>query len=227
MLDIIAVVISSVLMARIHMTWTHITISTPSTKRWYQRIPAMSTMRHVWIPAAVCALAQQSSIYVTVLSAEFFLSDSDPVEIYGNYSHKTGCAVALKFLAIVAVAILTFLFIVLPATTTLARVEASLLPESDDTIVPFDRSFGGKVVPAVVGGTGVISFLDAWRSFNWEARRRLVKLDVKIFFIELAIMFVFIHVFFFEIYAIMGDSLKTLVLAGKAQLDMQAQELRI
>ena len=33
--------------ARFHLTWTHIVISNPSTKRWYRRIPDRKTALRV------------------------------------------------------------------------------------------------------------------------------------------------------------------------------------
>jgi hypothetical protein len=96
------------------------------------------------------------------------------------------------------------LFLCLPAIVTLVRIEASILPEDQDTIVPFDRSFGGKVVGQMHGGSGKIGFLDAWRSFNWEARRRLIKLFVKVFFILAALLFVVVHVLIGEMMLVFG-----------------------
>ena len=39
-----------------------------------------------------------------------------------------------------------------------------MLPDEDEAIVPFDRSFGGKVVPAILGGSGKLSIRDAWKT---------------------------------------------------------------
>ena len=38
-----------------------------------------------------------------------------------------------------------FVGLQIPATVTMVRVAASMLPEEDETIVSFDRTFGGKV----------------------------------------------------------------------------------
>jgi hypothetical protein len=111
-----------------------------------------------------------------------------------------------RLAALVVFAITCTLFLCLPAMVTLIRIEASILPEDQDTIVPFDRTFGGKVVSQMMGGSGVVGFLDAWRSFNWEARRRLIKLFAKVFFIMSAILLVVVHVLLFEIFAIFGPA---------------------
>jgi hypothetical protein len=54
------------------------------------------------------------------------------------------------------------------------RVMASLLPDDIDTLVPMDRSFGGKVVAAEAGGSGKLGLIAAWRTFPWRSRFRLV-----------------------------------------------------
>ncbi|KAJ5391102.1 hypothetical protein N7509_006592 [Penicillium cosmopolitanum] len=62
--------------------------------------------------------------------------------------------------------------------------------EEDESIVPFDRSFGGKVQPEIVGGSGKIGLMDAWTTFDWNARVRFVKVVVKTAMIEIALIFV-------------------------------------
>jgi hypothetical protein len=41
------------------------------------------------------------------------------------------------------------------------------------------------------GGTGRLGLLDAWRSFDWAARGRLVKLYAKIFILQVALVALF------------------------------------
>jgi len=48
--------------------------------------------------------------------------------------------------------------------------------------------------------------LDAWRSFNWEARRRLIKLFFKNFFIIVGMFIVIAHVLAAEVFVIMGPA---------------------
>ncbi|SCO01702.1 uncharacterized protein FFB20_11468 [Fusarium fujikuroi] len=68
----------------------------------------------------------------------------------------------------------------IPAYVVLVRVQASLLPADADTIIPFDRSFNGRIEPVVVGGLGYATVRDAWSSFSKSAWRRIVMLSVKI-----------------------------------------------
>jgi hypothetical protein len=96
-------------------------------------------------------------------------------------------------------ALLAFI-ISIPARVIFIRVAASMLPEEDETIVPFDRSFGGKVHPQIVGGSGHIGLLDAWTTFDWAARVRFAKVLGKTIAIELALglllgILVFVQIF--------------------------------
>ncbi|KAJ5549616.1 hypothetical protein N7513_006850 [Penicillium frequentans] len=92
-----------------------------------------------------------------------------------------------RWLAVTTVpAILAFL-VTVPARVIFVRVAASMLPEDQETIVPFDRSFGGKVQPAIVGGSGKIGLLDAWKTFDWASRVRFVKVILKTFAMEMAV----------------------------------------
>ncbi|GIK07792.1 hypothetical protein Aspvir_003461 [Aspergillus viridinutans] len=69
----------------------------------------------------------------------------------------------------------------------LLRVLAINALPTDDPIVPFDRHFGGKVKPEIVGGSGKLSLRDAWTTFDWPARTRFVKVLLKALVIEVAL----------------------------------------
>ena len=114
--------------------------------------------------------------------------------------------------------ILIAVLVVIPAHVTLKRVQASMLPEEDEAIVPFDRTFGGKVVPEILGGSGAVSMFDAWKTFDRSARVRLLKLYAKIFLVQLFTTILFIMVVFGELRVIMGDDLRKAVRVGQEQL---------
>lgn len=202
---ILSAAITGALLARVHAAWTHKVVSAPSEKSFWQRIPSKSHWKTLAVPAAIASAMPYISMYLTVGVAMLF-DLTDTAASHEELGRKPNCAKKIAFvariLAVVIFAVSCSLFLCLPAMVTLARIEASILPEDEDTIVPFDRTFGGKVVS--MGGTGVVGFLDAWRSFNWEARRRLIKLFVKNFFILAGLVFVFVHVVGFEVFAIMG-----------------------
>lgn len=209
----LAYLISSVLLARIHMTWTHIMISNPSDKSWFRRIPSgRFIFRTLALPSLVFALAQQA---VVVVPAMVFAS-------FGPTSEKFAEDETLRVCATLAAGIFTAILVLLPASVTLTRIEASLLPEDQETIVSFDRTLNGAAVSAIgfdLRGTKTV-FVEAWRSFEKPARLRLVKLYLKAFFIQAAIVAVGLMVIVGEVYLIGPEKLKNFVLAGVAQIEL-------
>ncbi|KAL2808207.1 hypothetical protein BJX63DRAFT_424784 [Aspergillus granulosus] len=77
------------------------------------------------------------------------------------------------------------LFVSLPAKAVFIRVAASMLPEEDVPIVSFDRGFGGKVRDS--SGEVRLGLMDAWTSFDWDARKRYVMVVLKALAIEVAL----------------------------------------
>ncbi|KAL8673638.1 MAG: hypothetical protein Q9168_001944 [Polycauliona sp. 1 TL-2023] len=203
----IAAVITTVVLCRFKMLWTHVVISTPSEKKWYRRFPTVNAGKKIIFPTAVWALAEQATIYVPVMLFVAFDLEGyfrNPAA-FNELSSMQQKSVMLASLAVMMSGIATAVLVVFPAHVTLKRVQASLLPEDNDSIVPFDRTFGGKVQPEIVGGTGVVSMLDAWKTFNWAARFRLVKLYAKIFAIQASATIAFVLFAVFEVRMINGD----------------------
>jgi hypothetical protein len=196
-------VLATIALANFSMAWTHIVISEPSPKPWYRRIPAARLWKKVAGPTAVLAIAEQLTILLpTTLSILFGLHDA-PNEARNMNKQQVSMA-GLKALSVAALGLILAFFLVLPANVTLSRVQASMLDDSEETIVPFDRSFGGKVVPEIIGGTGVIGLLDAWKTFDWNSRVRLVKAYVKVFAMQVAVSILFFVVMLGEVFLIVG-----------------------
>jgi hypothetical protein len=207
---IIAQVLAAVLLARTHMACTHAIISMPSSLWWYQRIAPMKSIKKLWLPNVVNMLAGSAVVYLTMGFTMLLGLCSKSIskkQHAGELTKSDYVIFVFKGLAILLFAASMVLFVALPAAVTLHRVEASMLPEDQETIVPFDRTFDGKVVPQILGGSGAIGFVDAWRTFNWEARRRLIKYYFKTFLIMAALFIVFAHVILFEFWAILGPKL--------------------
>jgi hypothetical protein len=204
-----APVLAAVVCAQLSMCWTHIVISDPSPKPWYRRMPALRLWKKVAGPTAVLAIAERLTVALPAYLSNAYSHDQiDPVGV-----DKTALAIEmiLKPLSILALGVFLAFLIVLPAYVTLTRVQASLLADTEETIVPFDRSFGGKVVPEIVGGSGVIGSLDAWRTFDWNARVRLLKLYAKVMAMQAAISIFFIFAAIVEVFVITGGDLQKLI----------------
>ncbi|OAX82504.1 hypothetical protein ACJ72_03141 [Emergomyces africanus] len=176
-----------VVTATLELTWVHIVISEPSAKSLWRRVPGYSS----WVKIApAVALRSAASQLTFILPAQLgFGITASRIEA-GNpfsgpdYNPRTEI---VRAIAVLALTMCLTVLIELPATVTMIRVAASILPEGEDTIVPFDRSFGGKVGPALLGGSGKVSLLDAWKTFTWPSRIRLVKVLVKTFGLLIAV----------------------------------------
>lgn len=203
----IVTIVSAVLLCRLQMTLTHVIISLPSNKPWYHRMPSGKNIKKIIIPTIVWVLAEQAAVFVPVAISGYLNMDlytQNPDLIIKGTSKDFKCGFFSKLLLVVVAGILSEIFILLPAAVTLIRIEASMLPEDEDYIVPFDRSFGGKVQPESLGGSGAVSMLDAWKSFDWAARFRLIKLYLKVQLIQFTTVIVFAFITAAELVLILG-----------------------
>lgn len=178
----IATLLASLSLVQLSTVWVHVVISKQSPTRFWSRMPTFrrafdATWRPTVLYWAVCELARWAPMLLSVvMDIPGFLDpmtqgegeDVQPVD-------------AWKALVVFLVTMAVGLFLVVPAHIILVRVQASLLPEDDDTIIPFDRTFEGRVEPAVVGGRGFATPADAWATFSRAAWKRLLFLYVKIF----------------------------------------------
>ncbi|KAI0967019.1 ubiquitin carrier protein [Xylaria arbuscula] len=191
-----------------YAAWTHIVISAPSSKYFWQRLPPFKrTFKATALPILLYVLASELATFLprglAILLKMNIWSPDQPNNLpeYNKDDAWKGILVLLSSLALQV-------FLVIPTQVVLTRVQASFLPEDIDTIVPFDRSFGGKVEPAIVGGKGYVNMVDAWKSFSRASWVRLIKLYVKIFFIVAAVCVAWIAVLIPEYILIAHNSRK-------------------
>jgi len=203
-LMVVIYAITGALLAQIHVAWTHKVIAMPQKTRFWQRFVSFADWKALALPAALKSAATSLSILIILAFAVVFRLDKVGAP-EATTAGQTACTI-LKFLTLVAIIFACGLFLWLPAQVTYIRMESSLLPDNQDTIVPFDRTFEGKVTPKIHGGSGCIGFVDAWKSFQWEARRRVVKVYCKAAGLSVALGFLFAHVMLFEVWAFMGTA---------------------
>ena len=177
----------AVLTANLQMAWVHIVISEPSSKRFYQRIPSFKDWRRIIPVAAFEYGVTLGAFYLPMMVTCGFSGLDDPA----NFDLHASGAYVRAVASFSGPALLSFL-VSIPARAIFIRVAASMLPEDHEAIVPFDRSFGGKVVPAILGGSGKLGIADAWRTFDRAARIRYVKAIAKGFAIMFAFAFVYV-----------------------------------
>lgn len=191
---VIAYALLSVLLAGLDLTWTHIVISAPSTRLWWwRRIPSIDRVKVTIIPTIIFGIAEYAShLPPSLLARAFSLRSYN----YGRYSFDAGAnsqiEVIAKCVLVGLVALISRILIMMPATIALRRVQASMLPDEDEAIVPFDRTFGGKVQPMITGGSGAVSMADALRTFDWSARIRYLKVQLKVMALKVTAPVIFL-----------------------------------
>jgi hypothetical protein len=199
---IMADIIASVITARLHASWTHKVISMPSSKSLRDRMVSRAQWKELMIPTALSVGAQSTGL--CGIAMVFRVSGMLVRDLYENDAAPKWTLPILAIVPGTLTAIILGLFMMFPAYVSLVRKEASMLPEEEETIVNFDRSFGGRLTQVGTAAT----LRESWQSFTWEARRRLVGLYVKFFFIMAAITFVFVHVLMLELYIVAGKEIK-------------------
>ena len=201
-------VLVSVGLCRLSLLWTHVVISEPSKESWYRRIVSRAVGSKVIIPTAMFALAEQAAVLLpTMLAKSANLQGvfRDPNHAFNHMSQGEQSWTLLKLALISLSGVVCFITIYLPAKIAFTRVQASLLSSEDEAIVPFDRSFGGKVVPAVMGAYGKIVMGEAWKTFDWNSRIRVFKVYAKVALIQGAIFVIYAFTMLFEFRFAMGS----------------------
>ncbi|OQO06583.1 hypothetical protein B0A48_08367 [Cryoendolithus antarcticus] len=218
-------IFASLSLARVHMAWTHKMITTPSTMAWNKRFIPRKQCKAILLPTLVFSVAQQVTVILPIAVA-FALGI--PQKLHN--AHVAGkmpmmCpADMLKLAAVPATALFVAITILLPAAVTLTRIEAALLPNDQETIVPFDRSSVIGELDMSARGSAKKVFVQAWRSFDRAARLRLIKLYAKLVFVQVTIAGVGMVAMATEVAMIGGDRLALFVKSGGAQLQLAIAE---
>jgi hypothetical protein len=201
---VIVDVLSAMFAARIHCAWTHKVISMPSDKRMPERLVSRAQWKELMVPTALSAGAHGFVFEGMRVMHEY---SAQACEILDKHQVSTWIIFAVAVVPVLIGGVVLALTILLPAYVSLVRKEASLLSPEEETIVPMDRTFGGRIPH--IGARLNVS--DAWASFTWEARTRLVKLYVKFFFVMAALVVVFAHVMALEFVVAAGANAKDII----------------
>lgn len=203
---IAAALISALALVHLYTAWLHIVISAPSPKRFWQRLPNYNTaFKATALPTCIYfAVIEIQTALPRFLARLMHMTTWDPSKPNEIPTPRDGDS--WKGLIVMITSILITVFLTIPAHVVLTRCQASLLPEEDETIVPFDRSFQGKLEPAIVGGRGYVTVKDAWETFSRASWIRLVKLYVKVFAVGMGLYLAFALILVPQIYFIMSRS---------------------
>ena len=214
-------------LARVHMAWTHSMIANPSAKPWFRRLPARRDCKVLLLPTLVYAAAWQATHilpFVVALALGLVGPGAHEARMAASECPKEMMVHVLKALAVPATYIFVGLAILFPASVTLTRIEATLLPEDQETIVHFDKAAIVGDTNLSVRGASKALFLQAWRSFDRASRWRLVKLYVKMVLAQIAVLFVAAHLIVAELYVLGPERVAVFMKSGAAQLKLMAIE---
>lgn len=185
----IAVLLANLATVQLETAWVHIVMSHPTETSNWKRFPTFKrAFDATWKPIVIFWLASQSAALIPLFVADalHFKSNFDAIDDKGNHGVKVDGGDSWKGAIVVLTGFALAMGVVLPAKILLVRIQASLLPESDDPIVPFDRSFQGQVEPAVVTGKGYATIRIAWSTITTAAWRRIIMLQFKVLLVNVA-----------------------------------------
>ena len=206
-------ILTAVFLARIDTIWTHMVISEPG-KPWYRRSGGgIMGFKKVAGATALQAAAMQLTIglpyaFYKLLNLPTFVEEPQKFFELDTIEQRL---VMLQVALVVFLGIGVALAILVPANATLVRVQASLLPEDEEPIVPMDRTFHGAVVPESEGGDGKLSLYNAWKTFDKFGRLRLLKVYAKTEAMRIALHIAFFAAYLAELRIIFGDQMPAIM----------------
>lgn len=183
-------VLTTIVLSTIRMGWTHVIVSAPSPLPWFRRLPSIKTFKSIAPITALVAVSEELSVGVPFLFASALgLFESIDRQADGEtIVDPEACLV--KIFAVAAVFFAWVIVVVVPVSTVLARMQASLLPENEETIVSVHRE--------------ALSIKEAWKSVDWNARVRVYKAYLKGFAIQMSIMILFAAVVYVQLVMFLG-----------------------
>lgn len=199
-------------LVQLHTVWVHVVITPPNPLPFWKRLPPFKkTFEATARPFVLLAIAAEVTGGVPVL---IFM-------LLGNGHNVNPIVTGTITLRFVLLALLTvvlwfvlWFFLALPAQIAVVRVQASLLPPDQDPIVPFDRSFGGRVSPLLsVGGVSEqgekthATLRDIWETLSRAAIWRVARLVLKAMAVSFCVSFA-LGVVFFSTLALAGVTMK-------------------
>ncbi|KAL6801261.1 hypothetical protein GGI42DRAFT_360764 [Trichoderma sp. SZMC 28013] len=194
---IVARMFRSLLMVQFSTLWLHLVIAPTTNRSFWNRVPPFTrTLQATWRATILhWAAVEFTGRFPSMVASRMGIDWPSPF-LFGpdnTYSFRLDMAAGdavfyFKCAAVIFVSVVSSVFFVVPSQVVLMRIQASLLPVEDGTIVPFDRSFKGRVQPARTNGRDYATISDAWRSFSWDNWRGLITLSFKIIFLSLSLI---------------------------------------
>lgn len=160
--------------------WTHCIIAKKSSTPLLRRLPPRKLYRPLLSATALFAV-------VTAVAKVFPLWGLTRVSSTGLDGGASGKDAGAA-IGILATSLLLQVLVMVPAEIALTRVQASTLDAESETVVPYDRTFGKAFISVEDGGSGAISFVNAWKSVSWARIFRIIWTVVKIDLMLMGVM---------------------------------------
>ena len=173
--------------------WVHIVMTQHTLRIWYRRIPPfMPTFRATWRPLVVLPVVD---ILVRETMVDL-LKHSMGLYSTGDTTKGTFTSRNMLLTLVWLSSQIIRLLVSLPLEVAVVRIQASLLSEDEEPIVPFDRSFGNNGPNGLRPGLlaeprGPLSFKQAWQSLTWTEMRRLARIFAKMLALQAVVNAVF------------------------------------
>ena len=201
----VAHLVAAVAVSPLALAWVQHITAAPAAPQYSSILARVSSlekrhMRRVLLPALLLALAELFTMEAPKALAELIgLVGRGALEQATKYPEVAAAQIA----CVGGTALGTALLVFFPARATFVRVAASTLPATEASVVPFDRTFGGRI--AVGEGLGVVG---AWRSFAWSAIRRAGGVHAKALAIQATLVLLYAGVVAAEVYVIAGKEFR-------------------
>lgn len=181
---IVPMFLVDILLVQFNTAWVHSVISTSAQPWWHRLPPFGATLKATIMPicGVVASTALTSGLPTLVLLAMGRPMVDHKIPGSGLIVRTVEKQTAADYFLAFAIWLGMMIFAAYPALVVLTRVQASLLPDSEETIVPFDRSMG-RTTPL---RSSCQLMRDAYNSYkgSWG---RFYKLVAKSFVVAVAI----------------------------------------
>ena len=171
--------------------WTHYAITEPSNRRSiYDHFPRGSDILVELYPItcvwAVCEQMTRSLPLALSRSTTFDLREYAWTPGFWNKLDTMGQRILLlKFSIVYLLYLVLVATLLIPATMTMRRIHASMLPDADEAIVPFNR---GDPKPRADEKSSThspgLSISESWATLSWSAYFRVLKTFVQYFVVN-------------------------------------------
>ncbi|KAK9358174.1 hypothetical protein V1504DRAFT_462007 [Lipomyces starkeyi] len=186
-------------LAPLSLVLTHIIITVPTRRTWFRRL------RSTPFRLSKLTLPVVGVEYIVHQVAYFFPSllifdVAIPCMTRSGWTKAFGIFVLVFGIALM---LLLFVFLSLPATVVRIRVQAALLPEGEETIIPCDSKAFGTVTTM---RDAMYSLVNTLKTFSLSDRMRLFKLILKFYVISSIMLGVFVFLFTLELLWMVKES---------------------